>query len=182
MRISDWSSDVCSSDLANGTHVAEVDLDVETGMVRSLRYSVAHDCGKVVNPMTVAGQVVGGVAHGVGNALYEWMRYDENAQPVTTNFGEYLLPLATEMPRVDQTHIESPTPLNPLGVKGAGEGGTIPVPAAVAAAVEDALSPFGVKITRTPITPPDLLALIDAARGGGEGEGEGLQVDRHGRA
>src|SRR3546814_16160410 len=102
MRISDWSSDVCSSDLANGTHVAEVEVDVETGMVRILRYSVAHDCGKVVNPMTVAGQVVGGVAHGVGNALYEWMRYDENAQPVTTNFGEYLLPLATEMPRDDQ--------------------------------------------------------------------------------
>src|SRR3546814_17946142 len=78
------------STYANGTHVAEVEVDVETGMVRILRYSVAHDCGKVVNPMTVAGQVVGGVAHGVGNALYEWMRYDENAQPVTTTFGQYL--------------------------------------------------------------------------------------------
>ncbi len=153
------------STYSNGTHVAEVDVDIETGEVKILRYVVMHDCGNVINPMVVEGQVVGGVIHGVGNAFFERMLYDEQAQPVSTNFGEYLLPLATESPDVEVLHMTTPSPLNPLGLKGAGEGGTIPAIAALLSAVENALSPFGVRITEAPITPARIVALIDAARG-----------------
>ncbi len=159
------------STYANGAHVAEVEVDIETGAVTILRYSTAHDCGTMINPKMVEGQVVGGVAHGVGNALYEWMHYDDDAQPQTVNFGEYLIPMATDVPRVEQVHIESPTPLNPLGVKGAGEGGTIPALAAIAGAVEDALAPFGVRMTQSPMTPPYILSLLDAARKSGARRG-----------
>jgi len=107
---------------------------------------------------------MGGVAHGIGNALFEWMRYDEYAQPVTMNFGEYLLPTAPEVPNVDQSHMESPTPLNPLGAKGAGEGGTIPAIAAIVSAIESALEPFDVTIRAVPVVPDALLDLIDEAR------------------
>jgi carbon-monoxide dehydrogenase large subunit len=149
----------------NGCHVAEVEVDVETGEVRIVDYVTGHDCGTLINPLNVEGQVQGGVAHGIGNALFEWMRYDENAQPVTTNFGEYLLPTAPEVPTARQVHLECPSPLNPLGVKGAGEGGTIPAPAVIAAAIENALEPFGIHVDRVPVTPEWLLARIDAARG-----------------
>ena len=146
---------------ANGTAVAEVEVDVETGAVRILRYVVAHDCGRIIHPLIVDGQILGGVAHGIGNALYEWMGYDENAQPVTTNLGEYLLVTATEMPPVEIIHHESPSPLNPLGVKGVGECGVVPAPAAIQSAIEDALSPFGVRVTKTPLFPADIVALIN---------------------
>jgi carbon-monoxide dehydrogenase large subunit len=145
---------------SNGTHVAEVEVDIETGAVRILRFTVAHDCGRVINPMIVDGQVVGGVAHGVGNALFERMVYDENAQPLTTHFGEYLLPLATDVPHVDLVHLETPSPLNPLGVKGAGEGGTIASIAAIISAVEHALEPFGVTLAEAPITPQRIVELL----------------------
>ena len=141
------------STYSNGTHVAEVEVDVETGEVKILRYIVMHDCGNVINPMVVKGQVEGGLAHGVGNALFERMIYDDNAQPVNVNFGEYLLPGSTDVPRVELHHMETPSPLNPIGVKGAGEGGTIPAIAAIIAAVENALSPFKVKISEAPISP-----------------------------
>jgi carbon-monoxide dehydrogenase large subunit len=157
------------STYANGTHVAEVEVDVETGQVTVLRFTVMHDCGNVINPMVVEGQVVGGVAHGVGNAFFEHMLYDGDAQPVTTNFGEYLLPIATDVPRIDLHHRETPSPLNPLGVKGAGEGGTISSIAALIGAVENALEPFGVRIAEAPITPARIVALI-AAAGGGHGQ------------
>ena len=147
---------------SNGTHVAEVEVEIETGAVKITRYTVAHDCGRVINPMVVDGQVVGGVAHGVGNALFERMVYDENAQPVSTNFGEYLLPLATDVPHVDLVHLETPSPLNPLGMKGAGEGGTIPAIAAIISAVENALAPFGVTIAEAPITPQRIVELLGA--------------------
>ena len=146
---------------ANGSAVAEVDVDIETGAVRVLRYVLAHDCGRILHPAIVDGQVLGGAAHGIGNALYEWMGFDENGQPVTTNFGEYLLVTATEMPPVDLIHVESPSPLNPLGVKGVGECGVVPAPAAIISAIEDALTPFGVHITRTPVFPPEIVALIN---------------------
>jgi CO/xanthine dehydrogenase Mo-binding subunit len=149
----------------NGCHVAEVEVDVETGQVHVLNYVTGHDCGTIINPMSVEGQVQGGVAHGIGNALFEWMRYDDNAQPLTMNFGEYLLPTAPEVPTVQQVNLECPSPLNPLGVKGAGEGGTIPAAAVIAAAIENALEPFGVHVDRAPITPDWLLERIDAARG-----------------
>ena len=147
---------------SNGTHVAEVEVDIETGAVKIVRYTVAHDCGRVINPMVVDGQVVGGVAHGVGNALFERMVYDDNAQPVSTNFGEYLLPLATDVPHIDLVHLETPSPLNPLGMKGAGEGGTIPAIAAIISAVESALAPFGVTIAEAPITPQRIVELLGA--------------------
>ncbi len=145
---------------SNGAHVAEVEVDIETGEVKILRYTVAHDCGRVINPMVVDGQVVGGVAHGVGNALYEQLAFDDNAQPLTTNFGEYLLPMATDVPRVDLVHLETPSPLNPLGVKGAGEGGTISAIGAIISAVEHALEPFGVRIAEAPITPQRIVELL----------------------
>ncbi len=145
---------------ANGTQVVEVEVDPETGAVRFLNYVVAHDSGTLVNPMIVDGQVVGGVAHGIGNALYEWMGYDENAQPVTTNFAEYLMVTATEIPNVELLHMESPSPLNPLGVKGVGECGIAPATAAIVAAVEDALRPFDVHIAHVPIRPAELVALV----------------------
>jgi carbon-monoxide dehydrogenase large subunit len=150
------------STYSNGTHVVEVDVDIETGGVEILRYIVMHDCGNVINPMVVRGQVEGGVAHGVGNALYEKMLYDDNAQPLNVNFGEYLLPGSTDVPHVELHHMETPSPLNPIGVKGAGEGGTIPAIAAIIAAVENALTPFGVRIAEAPISPSRLIGLIQA--------------------
>jgi len=150
---------------ANGSNVAEVEVDIETGMVTLLGYWVAHDCGTLINPMLVEGQIIGGVVHGIGNALYERMIYDrDSGQPVTTNFGDYLLPIATEMPPIHLEHMETPSPLNPLGVKGAGEGGTIPGIACIVSAVEDALRPLGVKVNEYPISPERLLQLIDEKR------------------
>jgi carbon-monoxide dehydrogenase large subunit len=148
----------------NGTHVAEVEVDIETGAVCVLHYAVAHDSGTLINPLIVDGQIQGGVAHGIGNALFEWMGYDANAQPTTVTFADYLLASATEIPAVAAAHLETPSPLNPLGVKGAGEGGTIPAAAAIVAAVENALSPFGVTFTAAPLTPDKIVAALRAAR------------------
>ena len=148
----------------NGCHVAEVEVDVEIGAVGILRYTVVHDCGRMINPMIVDGQVIGGAIHGIGSALYERMAFDDAGQPMTVNLGECLMPGACEMPRLDLIHTESPTPLNPLGAKGAGEGGVIPAPAAIAAAVEDALAPFGVLIDDVPIAPDRIAAAVAAAR------------------
>jgi carbon-monoxide dehydrogenase large subunit len=149
---------------ASGTNLAEVEVDPETGFVKITRYIVAHDCGKLINPLLVDGQVRGGVVHGIGNALFERMVHDDDGQPQTVTYGEYLLPLATEMPRIEIIHIESPSPLNPLGVKGAGEGGTIPAAACIISAIEDALSPFSVRIAEHPISPARLVELIAQAR------------------
>ena len=141
------------SSYCNGTAVVEVEVDPDTGHVDILNYSMAHDSGTLINPFVVDGQVQGAVAQGVGNALLEWMVYDDNSNPVSTTFAEYLLPSAPETPNVDVTHVESPTPINPLGVKGAGEGGTIPAAAAIISAIEDALSPWNVRIAAAPLTP-----------------------------
>ncbi|HUK60072.1 MAG TPA: xanthine dehydrogenase family protein molybdopterin-binding subunit [Stellaceae bacterium] len=147
----------------NGTHIAEVEVDVETGHVKILRYVIAHDCGRLINPLIVEGQIQGGLAHGVGNALFEWMGYDGSAQPTTVSLADYLLPGACDVPDAALVHIETPCPLNPLGVKGAGEGGTIPAPAAIVSAIEDALRPFGIEIAEAPVTPMRLRALLAAA-------------------
>ena len=149
---------------ANGCGAAEVDVDVETGAVRVKKFVIAHDCGRVINPMIVDGQIVGAVAHGIGNALFEWMGFDENCQPVTATFADYLLVGSAETPRIDTLHLESPSPLNPLGVKGVGECGVLPVAPAIVSAIEDALSDFGVTISRAPVTPPEIAALIQSAR------------------
>lgn len=148
---------------ASGSHLAEVEVDVETGRVKILRYIVGHDCGRLINPMLVDGQVRGGVVHGIGNALFERMIHDENGQPVTTNYADYLLPTAPEVPRIEIIHFESRSPLNPIGVKGAGEGGTIPAAACIIAAIEDALRPFGVSITKHPVSPACIRELVKAA-------------------
>ena len=131
-----------------------------TGGVTILSYTVAHDSGSLINPMIVDGQVQGGVAHGVGNALFEFMKYDASAQPLTTTFADYLMPLAGDVPPCVIEHVETPNPLNPLGVKGAGEGGTIPAPAAIVAAIEDALSPFGVHFAEMPLRPDRIVAAL----------------------
>jgi carbon-monoxide dehydrogenase large subunit len=147
----------------NGTHVVEVEVDPMTGGVTILNYVVGHDSGNVINPMIVDGQVQGGVAHGIGNALFEFMKYDAGAQPLTTSFQDYLMPMALDVPACAIEHVETPNPLNPLGVKGAGEGGTIPAPAAIVAAIEDALSPFGVHFAEMPLTPDRIVAALQAA-------------------
>jgi len=149
---------------ANACHAAEVEVDAETGAVRIIRYLALQDSGTLVNSLIVDGQVHGGIAHGIGNALLEWMGYDEAGQPVTTSFAEYLLPTAPEFPMFETQYKQTPSPLNPLGAKGAGEVGTIPAAAAVISAIEDALQPYGVRITRCPVTPALLLELIGDAR------------------
>ncbi len=150
---------------ANACHAAEVEVDIETGEVRILRYVALQDSGTLINPLIVDGQVHGGIAHGVGNALLEWMGYDDAGQPLTTNFAEYLLPTAPTFPMFETHYKQTPSPLNPLGAKGAGEVGTIPAAAAVISAIEDALRPYGVRITRYPVTPALLREWIERARG-----------------
>src|SRR5215216_3292949 len=147
----------------NGTHVVEVEVDVMTGGVTLIDYTVAHDSGTIINPLIVDGQVQGGVAHGIGNALFEWMQYDDSAQPLTTTFVNYMPPTAADVPSCKIEHIETPNPLNPLGVKGAGEGGTIPAPAAIVSAIDDALEPFGVRFAEAPLTPERIVAALRAA-------------------
>lgn len=148
----------------NGTAVVELEVDPDTGHVEIVNYAMAHDSGTLINPFVVDGQVQGAVAHGVGNALLEWMLYDDNANPVSANFAEYLLPSAPESPNVDVVHVESPSPINPLGVKGAGEGGTIPAAAAIIAAIEDALSDWNVSISGAPVTPSMIVEKVRAGR------------------
>ncbi len=150
---------------SNGVHVAVVEVDEETGRVEVQKYAVAHDCGTIINPMLVDGQIHGGVAHGIGNALYEEVIHDEAGQILNASYMDYYLPGATEVPKMEVAHIETPTPLNPLGCKGAGEGGTIPSPTAVALAIQDALSDLNVKVDRLPISPEVLLKLIEEAKG-----------------
>jgi aerobic carbon-monoxide dehydrogenase large subunit len=143
-----------------GCHAVEVEIDIETCGVRILRHVVVNDCGRVINPMIVEGQLVGGTVHAIGNALYEWMGYDDEAQPITTTFADYVMPSATELPRIEVKFAEFPSPLNPLGVKGVGESGCVPAAGAIISAVENALVPFGVRITEYPVTPARLFALL----------------------
>jgi aerobic carbon-monoxide dehydrogenase large subunit len=145
---------------SNACHVVEVEVDIETGGVTILRYVAIQDSGRRVNPQIVEGQVHGGIAHGIGNAMFEWMGYDDAGQPVTTTFADYLLPTSTEVPAFETLYKESPSPHNPLGVKGVGEVGVIPAAAAIISAIEDALSPFNVRIAQMPVTPPKLVELI----------------------
>jgi len=149
----------------NGSHVVEVEVDAETGQVRLMRYVVVHDCGRMINPMMVEGQVHGGVAHGIGMTLYEQMRFDKSGQPLTVTYADYLLPTSDSVPPIEIHHMESPTPLNPLGVKGAAESGTIGAPPAIVSAIEDALRPLKLRISELPVTPDRLLSWIRAARG-----------------
>jgi len=126
---------------------------------------LAHDCGTVIHPQVVDGQIVGAAAHGIGNALYEWMDFDDHGQPQTTNLADYLLITAPEVPKIQLIHHESPTKLNPIGVKGVGECGVFPGPAAIVSAIEDALSPFGAKLTKAPLGPSEIFEAIDNPTG-----------------
>jgi len=148
---------------ANGAHVITVEVDVRKGDVKILDYAVAHDCGRMINPMIVEGQIQGGVAHGIGNSFYEELIYDDNGQLLTASFMDYLLPTAKEVPTAKIAHMEVVCPLNPLGVKGVGEGGTIPSAAAFAGAVEDALKPFNVTVKEVPLSPEKVRKLLREA-------------------
>src|SRR5881296_4487629 len=156
---------VPQSTYSSGAHAAVVEVDAETGAVRILRYVAVDDCGTIINPMIVEGQVHGGIAHGIGNALLEEIVHDAAGQLVTGTLMEYALPRAADVPALEVHHVVTPSPLNPLGVKGAGEGGTLPAPAAIANAVADALRPLGVAITEMPLTRERLWRTVRAARG-----------------
>jgi carbon-monoxide dehydrogenase large subunit len=146
------------------THVATVEIDPETYEVRVERFVVAEDCGRLVNPLIVDGQVHGGVAQGIGAALYEEVIYDERGQVTTGSLVDYLVPSACEIPPMLVVHLESESPTTLGGFRGMGEGGTIGAPAAVANAVADALAPLGIEINELPATPERLFRLIEAAR------------------
>jgi carbon-monoxide dehydrogenase large subunit len=142
-----------------------VEVDTETGHVGIENYAIAHDCGVVVNPMLVEGQIVGGAVQGIGGAMYEGIAYDAAGQPLTTTLADYMLPNACELPQFQLIHQHSPSPLNPFGVKGVGEGGPIAPPAVIANAVSDALRPFKAEFNRTPVTPQQIDAAVRGAPG-----------------
>jgi len=145
------------STFANGMHAVVVETDVDTAEITILRYCVVHDCGHLINPLIVEGQIHGGVAQGIGGALYERMAYDEHGQLQNASFTDFLMPYVTEVPaEIEMDHLETPSPLNPLGVKGAGEAGVIPSAALFASAIEDA---EGFAITSMPISPSELFDL-----------------------
>jgi aerobic carbon-monoxide dehydrogenase large subunit len=148
---------------ASGAHAAEVEVDLDTGEVHCRRYVAVHDCGRMINPMVVEGQMIGGIAQGVGGALYEQLAYDDDGQVQNGTLMDYLMPYATEVPAIELHHLETLSPLNPLGIKGAGEAGTIPVAAVFASAIEDALEPLGVRITEMPLNPQSIFEMLDAA-------------------
>jgi carbon-monoxide dehydrogenase large subunit len=145
---------------ASGVHAMQVEVDRETAMVTITKYVVVHDCGRVINPLIVEGQIQGGVAHGIGNAFYEQLMYDGEGQLLNASFMDYLLPTASEVPSIVISHAETPSPLNPLGVKGVGEAGCIPTGAAFAQAVEDALNVPGLEILEIPLSPSRLYELL----------------------
>lgn len=147
----------------NATHVAIVDVDIETGMIKIVRYVVVEDCGRMINPMVVDGQVAGGVAQGLGGALYEHLVYDENGQLLTTSLMDYLVPSSCEVPLMEIAHIETPSPLVPGGFKGAGEGGAVAPMGALANAVSDALAPFGARACELPLAPERVFRLTHDA-------------------
>jgi CO/xanthine dehydrogenase Mo-binding subunit len=149
---------------ASGQHAAIVEVSPSTGDVRFLRYVVVHDCGVIINPTIVEGQIHGGVAQGIGGAFYERLHFDDAGQLINASFMDFLMPTAVEVPEIEIAHIETPSPLNPLGIKGVGEAGTIPVAALFAEALEDALAPFGVRIFEMPLSPPRICELIEEAR------------------
>jgi aerobic carbon-monoxide dehydrogenase large subunit len=149
---------------ASGVHAMIVEVDPETATVEIKRYLVVHDCGTIINPMLVEGQIHGGAAHGIGNAFYEQLIYDEQGQLLNASFMDYLLPTATDVPPIETAHRETPSPYNPVGLKGVGEAGCIPTGAVFAQAVEDALAGSGVEITEIPLSPNRLFELIEARK------------------
>jgi carbon-monoxide dehydrogenase large subunit len=150
-----------SGTTASGVHAMIVEVDPETMLVEIKKYVVVHDCGRVINPLILDGQIHGGVAQGIGNAFYEQLVFDENGQLLNASFMDFLLPTALDVPRIEIGHYETPSPLNPLGIKGAGEAGAIPTGALFAQAVENALADFGLEILEIPLSPNRLFELVD---------------------
>ena len=148
-----------------GTHIAVVEVDPETGEVDLQRYIAVDDCGPIINPMIVAGQVHGGVAQGIGQALWEGVQYDDSGQLATGSLMDYAIPKAEYFPTIEHAHTVTPTPVNPLGVKGIGETGTIGSTPAVYSAVMDALSSAGVKQVHMPLTPEKVWRALQDAQG-----------------
>ena len=148
----------------SATHIAVLEIDPETYQVRMDRFVVAEDCGRVINPLIVDGQVHGGVAQGIGAALYEEVVHDAQGQLHTASLVDYLVPSACEIPPMEVVHLETLSPTTLGGFRGMGEGGTIGAPAAVANAIADALAPLGIEINELPVTPERLFRLIEAAR------------------
>jgi carbon-monoxide dehydrogenase large subunit len=153
-----WEPDAMT--YSNAFHACEVEVDLDTGGVAIKRYVALHDCGRLINPLIVEGQIHGGIVHGIGNALFEFMRYD-NGQPLTTTYADYLLPTSTEIPELELIFMQSATATNPLGVKGVGEVGTIPVTSAITSAIDDALLEFGVHVSAIPVDPVRLAEQLD---------------------
>ena len=149
---------------ASGVHAMIVEVDRETLQVEIKRYVVVHDCGTVINPMILEGQIQGGVAQGIGNAFYEQLVFDDNGQLMNASFMDYLLPTADTVPRIETDHVVTPSPLNPLGIKGAGEAGAIPVGPLFAQAIEDALHDSKVEILEIPLSPSRLFELVEDAK------------------
>jgi carbon-monoxide dehydrogenase large subunit len=147
-------------------HAAIVEVDRELGRVRIDRYAIAHDCGVVVNPLLVEGQIAGGTAQGLGGALLEDFAYDQEGQLLVGSLADYMVPTANDMPELMMVHQHAPSPLNPLGVKGVGEGGAVAPPAAIANAVADALAPFGAEFNTTPIKPEQIVTAIRSVPSG----------------
>jgi carbon-monoxide dehydrogenase large subunit len=158
---------VSQSSFANGSHAVVLEVDPDTGLVRVLRWIVAHDCGRVLEPGIVDGQIHGAVVQGLPDALNVQLAYDEGGQRLTATLMDYVLATAADAPPAfELRHLETPTPLNPLGAKGAGEGGIMPVHPLIAQAIEDALAPFGCdRIERVPVTRADIHAMVRAAQG-----------------
>ncbi|MFN2245246.1 MAG: xanthine dehydrogenase family protein molybdopterin-binding subunit, partial [Anaerolineae bacterium] len=145
---------------ANGAHALILEVDLETMMIDIKRYVTVEDCGTILNPLIVDGQIHGGVALGIANSYYEQLIYDENGQLLNASLADYLIPTSTEVPRIEIGHEETRSPLNPIGNKGVGEAGTIPVPSAFAQAVEDALSDYGLEVLEMPLSPNRLFELL----------------------
>ena len=163
LEATDYFSPECAT-WSYGVHGAIVEVDPETCQVKIRKYICIHDCGNMINPTIVEGQVMGGIAQGLGGALYERIEYDEDGNPSNANFVDFLMPYATEMPNIEILHLETPSPLNPLDVKGVGEAGCIAVGATVASGVEDALKPLGGgPFHHTPITPSMIHQAFDTA-------------------
>jgi carbon-monoxide dehydrogenase large subunit len=156
----------------SSTHLCQVEIDAETCAIRVKKYVVAEDCGRVINPLIVDGQVHGAVAQGIGAALFEEIVYDDQGQLLTASLVDYVIPGAPDIPHIETLHVESESPSTVGGFRGMGEGGTIGAPAAIANAVADALAPLGIEILELPVTPERLFRAIQKAKLQGAGNAE----------
>ena len=159
-ELEEWGSSDPPGTFSNAAHLAVVEIDPATWQVMIVRYLVTEDCGVMINPLIVDGQITGGVAQGIGAALYERLVFDPAGQPLATSFMDYLVPTSAEVPSIEIHHLETPSTVSTTGAKGMGEGGTIGAPAAILNAVNDALSPLGVEIDRIPVTPDDIARAV----------------------